>query len=333
MKLDLRNRQILYELWQDARISSSQIARKIGVSREVVDYRIKRLLEEKYISHFITMVNTDRLGYVSYNIHLQLKNFDEEKLLGMIKYLSNHPFVKWVVSCSGKWDLVFTMMAKNKIHFDELFTDICDKLRDHIADYDILTRIKIYKDLDVVFLKGEIKSSTYWKKKDVPRKVRLDARDLKILGVLSQNGRMHLLDIAKKVDLTPEAVNYRMKKLVSQQIIRNYRAVIDVSKLGYLWYMLMLDVQNITPKKESEIMTFFNDTPNIFYVDKTIGRWNLRVEIITKNHEEFYKILVDIRNHFQDILKSFELLILFKDCYQVSYAPGMIEELKEEKIV
>ena len=89
MKLDSRNKRILYELWNDARIPASQIAKKLNLSREVVEYRIKQLIKDKYIQEFITIIDTNRLGYKQYTIHLQLKNFEEEKEAERVRMLSS----------------------------------------------------------------------------------------------------------------------------------------------------------------------------------------------------------------------------------------------------
>ena len=42
--LDLKDRKILYELDLNCRQSNAQIGKKVGLSRKVVDYRIKRKL-------------------------------------------------------------------------------------------------------------------------------------------------------------------------------------------------------------------------------------------------------------------------------------------------
>ena len=42
-KLDLKDRKILYELDLNCRQSNSQIGKKVGLKRDVVAYRIKKL--------------------------------------------------------------------------------------------------------------------------------------------------------------------------------------------------------------------------------------------------------------------------------------------------
>ena len=62
-QLDLKDRKILYELDINARRSDSEIAKKVGLGRDVVRYRIQRLQREGYINYFMTLLNTMKLGY------------------------------------------------------------------------------------------------------------------------------------------------------------------------------------------------------------------------------------------------------------------------------
>lgn len=60
----------------------------------------------------------------------------------------------------------------------------------------------------------------------------IDVIDLKILSILQNNGRRHLAEIAKEVDLSSPAVMERVKKLEAQGIIKSYQAVLDPKKVG-----------------------------------------------------------------------------------------------------
>ena len=50
IKLDLKDRKILYELDMNSRKSNTEIAKKVGLSKQVVGFRIKKLIDEKIVS-------------------------------------------------------------------------------------------------------------------------------------------------------------------------------------------------------------------------------------------------------------------------------------------
>ena len=75
MKLDLKDRKILYELDLNARQSDKEIAKKVGISREAVRYRIQKLIDEGYINYFITLLNTMKLGFYWYRTFFKFQSF------------------------------------------------------------------------------------------------------------------------------------------------------------------------------------------------------------------------------------------------------------------
>ncbi len=62
--------------------------------------------------------------------------------------------------------------------------------------------------------------------------IRLDDRDIRILTVLSQNGRITKSALAEAVGLSATPCWERLKKLEKAGLIARYRAEIDLKKLG-----------------------------------------------------------------------------------------------------
>ena len=59
----------------------------------------------------------------------------------------------------------------------------------------------------------------------------VDERDLKILQILQDQGRISNQDLAQAVNLSPSAVLQRVRRLEGAGLIRGYRADIDVERL------------------------------------------------------------------------------------------------------
>ena len=78
-KLDLVNKKILYELDKNARISDSQLAKKVNRSREAVRNRIKKLQDDGIILNFITSINPSKVGCMFFKMYFQLANIPEER--------------------------------------------------------------------------------------------------------------------------------------------------------------------------------------------------------------------------------------------------------------
>ncbi len=327
MKQDLKNKKILYELYQDCRVPSKHIAKKVGLSREAVDYRVKVLEKEEVIREYITLVDTPRLGYLTYNVYVNLQNCTEADEKEIVAYLVKHPFTKWVVNCSGQWDLALAIAAKDTGHLNNILYDFTGKFKNKIKFYDILSTLSVYKDADVSLV---IRDNITIPKKGFtavpPQELyKLDETDMKILSELSTHARENIVNIAKEIDLTPEGTSYRIKRLVKEKVIRGFRAVLNVTKLDHLWYMLLIETTPLPKEIEQKFEMFCQLQKNIFFADKLLGKWQVRVEILADDHQHLNKVMREVRNVLSDYIRSYELIIVFDELKQVSFTEGMLK--------
>ena len=65
-KLDNKDKEILRLLNDNARLTSKFIGSSTNISREVADYRIKRLTKTGLISGYITLIDDRKLGHQAY---------------------------------------------------------------------------------------------------------------------------------------------------------------------------------------------------------------------------------------------------------------------------
>ncbi|ENO11770.1 transcriptional regulator [Thermoplasmatales archaeon SCGC AB-539-C06] len=73
IKIDLKDRKILYQLDSNSRQSLTQIGKNVGLKKDVVSYRIKRLQDEGVIKNFWTAINTFKLGYNVFRIYINFQ--------------------------------------------------------------------------------------------------------------------------------------------------------------------------------------------------------------------------------------------------------------------
>src|SRR3954447_4162847 len=63
--------------------------------------------------------------------------------------------------------------------------------------------------------------------------MKIDDTDRKILKLLTEDSRLSMREVAKRVHLSAPSVTERVRRLESQGIIKNYSIEIDYKKLGY----------------------------------------------------------------------------------------------------
>ncbi len=143
--------------------------------------------------------------------------------------------------------------------------------------------------------------------------VRLDDEDKSILRIISQDARMNIVDIAKNGRLATHVVNYRLKNLIRSKIIEGFKPRLDIAKLGYQWYLLLIQLENLSRERKKEFLNFCKMHKKVYYVTSTIGAYNTMIDIHVKDIEEFKEVLLDIKEKFSDIVKLYESVTVFEE--------------------
>jgi Lrp/AsnC family transcriptional regulator, leucine-responsive regulatory protein len=312
-KLDLLDKKIINTLNKDVRAPVSKIAKQVGSSKEVVSYRIKRLQDEKIIKQFVTIFG---LGYWANKILVQLEKITEEKEI--IEYLLKQKNVNWITSCSGNWDLIFVIMAKDPVHFEIIQRKIFSDIGQYIKDYNYATSIgsRTFGPTYILRKTREAKEA----KRNKPYEIELDDKDKKILRILQNNARMKLMDISKKTKIPVDTVKYRIKKMEHKDIIKRYRLILDSSKLGYDRYEVFIRCKNLDNKTITKFMEYTNMNPNIEFSGRSVGNWDWEFTVNLKNNMELRNLVLAIKKEFSDNIKTLKTANLF-ETYNHTYFP------------
>lgn len=186
MAIDEKDRKILYQLDIDAKQSSKDIAKKVGMSKEGVNYRINRLVRDKIITRRFADINLAKFGYSIYKIFLQFQNMTDEKEQEITNYLINHPAGIWVAGCNGRYDAIFTFRALNIVEFEKIKNEVLEKFGSYILNRDTIinTRYTIYNRKWLIEAASSSIAETY---DSLPEKGNIDDIDKKILTMLNKD--------------------------------------------------------------------------------------------------------------------------------------------------
>jgi len=323
VNLDVKDRKILYELDINSRQSNSEIAKKVGLSKQVVGFRIKRLIKEKLISFFYSIIDISKLGFTVHKIFLRLQNLDRGKEKELIDFLVNHPNIVWVASCDGKFDLAFGTWAKDMAFLDKTITELNKKFGEYIAERQIATIIQgdyfirdylIYKEKPSLYRKSFFGA--------IPSPVKMDKTDWRILVLLGNNSRTTAVEIADEVKLSADAVAERIKKLEKSGVIRHYNIVPNESKYPYLHYKALIGFRNISEEREQSLREYCRTNPNIVYIVKSLGPWEFEIDLEVESAEKFREVMMDIKTMFNDLLKDYSTLHIYQ-VHKYNFCPSI----------
>ena len=309
IKLDAHDKKILELLLQNSRESINIIGKKVRLSRENVDYRIKRMIKEKLITSFNTVFDEKKLGLLRYGIFLELINLNDSNEKKILEYLKENKNVSWASVNAGKWSLVLDVLIKQKEEFDNLINNFLSKFHKFIGDYSILSvdEINYYpeKMLGLKFRK-------HLEKKTEP--IKLDSVDVKIISMLNDNAWCSYVEIASKVGLTANAVNKRVENLKDKGLIAGYTISLDWKKFGFELYGLQLKVIKFEKEQLAKLVSYLSENNNIVIYYKYFGgAWDYDLGVIIRNSEELREFIKNFREALSDFIKISDFSIILNE--------------------
>lgn len=314
-KLDER---ILAELDNDSRQSNSRIAKKLGVNKNVINYRIIKLENEGIIKGYYTIIDSYRLGYQGYRMYLKFQYTDPEKEKEIMEYFVKQKNTWWIAYLKGNWDMAILMWVKSQKELVESINKFMDKYRDFIENHIVIVYYGIghYR---LPFAKKYLKDSAKFEYIRADDPVEVDEVDITLLGLLSSNARTPFVEIAKKIGMTPAAIGYRLNELMKKKLILGFRPIFDIRKLGYSQYKLDINIKDTSIIEK--LNKFAKEHDNIFYLDQTLGYADVELEIYVENQKQFFDIIRDIRARFSGSIKDHRFF-MFEEITKISYMPG-----------
>ena len=133
VKIDLKDRRILYHLDLDSRQSLTQIGKKVGLKKDVVSYRIKRLQNQGIIKNFYSVIDAYKLGYNVFRFYLDFQYVTPEIKNEIIGHFVNYKNTWVVYSIREKYDLGLVLWVKNIREFYNFWDITLDKYGDFFA--------------------------------------------------------------------------------------------------------------------------------------------------------------------------------------------------------
>ena len=335
-KIDVKDRKILSELDMDARMPITKLAKKVGLSRQVVEYRIKRMQKENIIHGTKGIFDSVVAGFNWYRVVLRLLHVTKEEKEDFLTFLKTHKNTLWLGEVGGNWDLVVNFVCKDHFAFNKIFEEIVSLYGRYIHDSEVLIYVDVHdyersyilKKKELTIKKGERKE--FFHQMIFNPLIKIDKLSQKLIGTLAQNSLPSNLEVGKKLNVTGNTITNRIKQMQKEKLLLGFRLFINPSVLGYQSHMLLLETTRLDLGVEKKLNAYLKSIPQVIFVVKHIGKWRIGIEIETKNQQEFQDIFVDLRGKFSEIITNFESFPIFKD-YAINYSPEGVLNKKIKK--
>ncbi len=310
LKLDKKDYLLLSELDSNSRQPLQRIAKKIGLSKDAVNYRINKLQEAGIIKSFNAVINSGKLGYYGARLLLKFYHLSPQKEKEIIDYLLSNPHLKWMVSVEGTWNLNTWFLYNSIIELNSFYQEFLNLYRDYLEE----RNFSLYSGIDY-FTRGYLSNSQREKivAYALGQEEMIDSTDNLILKELTHNSRVTILDLSKKAKVTPKTIIKKIRSLEERKIITGYRTEFDLEKLGYQYYKMHLTLANSNPAQIKQLQGFLHQHRNFVYEDFVLGGYDLEFEVQFKDSPELRTFVDLLREKFSSIIRDYEILHYYKE--------------------
>ncbi len=316
IKLDLIDKKILTELDKNCRISNTRLAKKVGRSREAVKYRIQQLVKKGIITGFITSINPNKMGYYMFKVYLQLKNIPNERER-FFDFLKSQKSIYWMGISDGAFDCVFAIISKNITEYFEQINSIFSKFEDLIVKKVLGTMVDT-RQYDKKFFLDKTKGKSVVFGGDIINN-KIDKTDQKILGILANDARIPITELARKTNSSVEIIRRRIKNLEEKEIILGYRISVNLNKLGFEFFKAIIYFKSLSKDDENKLFEWMLNNPNSVYYIRSLAPWEVEFEFVVENYLQFNKIINSLRKDFSNVISHYEHLIMIYEVWMPAY--------------
>ena len=155
--------------------------------------------------------------------------------------------------------------------------------------------------------------------------VTLDTADKKILELLSKDCRVSTYAMSNEVQLSPDAISYRLKKLVESEVIGAFTILVNLTALNYQLYTYCIQMKTLTKDVEAKLKEFVRNHPNILKAIKTMGPWNLILYIVSDAPETFHRVVHEIKREFALYIQTYSSWVAYKEHYFTNIPTALLQ--------
>ncbi len=329
MVYDLRKIEnfVLQGLEINSRYPFSNQQYKLKKKQQLLSYTLKSLIKKGIVKSFYTLIDYSRFDVLNFRVYFKVNFLSEQKYKELVDFFVDNPYTSKVISCSGQYDLICVFFAKNASQFNKILRSFMEKFPDQLQNYMILTSVVAHEfGKKYLFDKNNEPIDIVIGGDRVPEK--FDKNDLLLIDMLSNNARVNSVDVAKKLNITSRSVINKIKALEKKSVIKGYRPIINLEKIGYGSNLLLIKYHNVSTKIEKELTNFLALHSNVVSYIKVFGNHDLEVVVDTKNQFEYRKIEIEIRQKFANLIHNIENVPIFS-VHKINFFPQFIMDSKD----
>lgn len=305
MQLNETDYTLLSYLYHSYNEPISKISKETGLTRDQVRYKMEKYSSEGLILKYYPVFDYSKLGYktlVSFFLKFETNSMSEKFMKKIRKNKNCISFVEIYSKYDLGIDCIFKDEEELNKFIEELFEDKECILREYVLIKSQFTEVYPLKIIE------QKKKESYQISGFEDKEIKLDKLDLKILKILSDNGRERLIDIATKCGISSEAALYRVRRLKKEKVILGNRILFNKTLLGYHSSLILINFNRFSKENKEKVLRIARNSKYTSTLSFNLNKPHCLIQILHKDEEELRQTTEGIRKTFEDEPIDLEIL-------------------------
>jgi Lrp/AsnC family transcriptional regulator for asnA, asnC and gidA len=319
IKIDTKDKKLLYELDLNSRLSIPQLSKKVGLHKNVVRYRMRRLEKLGVIKNYYTVIDSYKLGFRCLKFLASYQNANSSIKKEIINHFTSSNMTWVVLSIDGEFDLDVIFWIKDMNQFFSFWTKTLSMYGQYFKDPVLFYQIQAtsYRPSYLLFHKKRPVNEKY-EITGQASALHIDDLDNHLLQLIASNARIPIITLAQHLDVTSNIVRYRLRKLFKSDIIQGFRTDIDISKIGFLSIKVDLFLNKYSER--TKVIQYLKDNPFVVCIMISVGYSHIEIELNVESMTQFYRIMEDLIDKYSGIINNYKFFSVLEN-YKLCWMP------------
>jgi DNA-binding Lrp family transcriptional regulator len=320
---------LIYIKSENARMSLRELSHRLKKSPQRLKYSISVLEKKDIIKNPYCIFDYSFFGQILFRAYFKGGYIREQEKVKTIKELKENPYIISIYELTGEFDLCVEFASPNPSRFNKELKKIAT-LIPALNDYKIVLNLVTH-----IYPKNYLTKSIVMQSQNYERIIggdreqeEFNENEMAVIKSILLFPLLRYTDLAKKSGLNIKTVKSILTDLKNRRILKDFKYLVDSNNSKIYKNRLFLKLHNLTIESDEAILDYMSKTKEIVQINKTLGDWDIEIDIESVDNTRIRYIIIEIREKFKDLIERFNLIEFYRD-YKVSYLPEYL--FKDEK--
>ena len=316
---------LLFLYSENLRGKIKEMAFLLKKSPQRLKYNLRQFEKEGIVRNPHSIFDYSHFGLLLFRVYFKGGYIGDKDKAEIIKKLSENEHVVAIYELSGEFDLAIELISPNPSRFNKELkkvADIIPTLKNHKILLNVVTHIypRAYLPNDKPLINHFLEEIVIGGDR---AREEFTEYDMKVMKAVLENPKIRLSRLAKVSGMNVKTAASLLKELQNRKVLRAFKYWISANKLSIYKFRLFIKLHNISREREGQLLKFMLHTNEVVQVSKTIGNWNIEIDIESLSRTRIRELIAQIRSEFNDIIETFNLIEFYR-LYMRKYLPEYV---------